>query len=89
MSLGPFFLTQYATFSHAELWKLDGIINIRSLGPFQGNGKMTAVNRIKCHSPRKYVSWDICVGLKALFTKIILWLLGTLLALNSLISVYH
>ena len=77
------FLTQYATF--LELWKLDGIINIRSLGPFQGNGKMTAVNRIQCPSPRKCVSWDIRVGLKALFTKIILWLLGTLLALNSLI----
>ena len=62
----------------AELWKLNGIINIRSLGPFQGKGKMNTLSRIKCHSPRKNVSWDICVGLKELFTKIIFWLLGNL-----------
>jgi len=79
------FMTQKATSVHTELWKLDGIINIKSLGPLQGKAKRNMVNRIKCHSPRKDISWDICVGLKALFTKIIFWFLGNLLALKSLI----
>lgn len=78
-------MTHQAASLHTELWKPDGIISIRSLGPLQEKAKRNMVNRIKCHSPRKDVSWDICVGLKALFTKIILWLPGNLLALNSLI----
>lgn len=77
-------MTQQATL-HTELWKLDGIINIKSLGPLQGKAKRNMVRRIKCHSPRKDVSWGICVGLKALLTKIILRLLANLLVLKSLI----
>lgn len=80
-----FFVTQLAASLHTELWKLHRIITIRSLQPLQGKAKGNMVNGTRCHRPRKDVSWDICVGFKALLTKRILWLLGNVLALNSLI----
>lgn len=64
----------------------EGMINIRSLEPFPGEARMSTWAVWELSGPREAVSWDVC-GTGKLFTDT-RWL-QNLLALNSVVWVYH